>query len=127
MKSYSQTLTVTPNDLDELNHVNNVKYIEWVNQVAKAHWVTHATKQILDQYFWVLILHHIDYKQEIVLGQTVILNTYVKSCQGVTSIRVVEILVDEKICAYSETKWCLIHTENNKPARITPEIITLFQ
>ena len=126
MKSYSQTLTVTPNDLDELNHVNNVKYIEWVNQVAKAHWVTHATQQILDQYFWVLISHHIDYKQEIVLGQTVTLNTYVKSCQGVTSIRVVEILVDEKICAYSETKWCFMNIDTKRPSRISPEIIALF-
>ncbi|QCE43358.1 acyl-CoA thioesterase [Psychroserpens sp. NJDZ02] len=104
MKTYSEDLIVTLDDLDELNHVNNVRYIQWVNQIAKAHWFNNATQEMLDQYFWVLISHKIDYKRQIFLGDKVTLKTYVKLCEGVTSLRVVEVLVNNKQCAYSETK-----------------------
>lgn len=127
MKTHSQTLIVTKKDLDDLNHVNNVRYIDWVNQIAKSHWQTQAKSHMLSNYYWVLLSHHIDYKHQIILKDTVTLKTYVKACEGVTSIRVVEILVGNKICAYSETKWCFINATTNKPSRITPEIIDLFQ
>ncbi|MEM5538202.1 thioesterase family protein [Olleya sp. AS48] len=127
MKTYSKNLIVTLDDLDALNHVNNVRYIEWVNHIAKTHWQTEASTKMQSDFYWVLLSHHIEYKHQIVLGDTVRLKTYIKSCQGVKSVRVVEVLVDDKICAYSETKWCLIHAETNKPARITNDIISIFQ
>ncbi|QXP58293.1 acyl-CoA thioesterase [Olleya sp. HaHaR_3_96] len=126
MKTYSEDLIVTLDDLDELNHVNNVRYIQWVNQIAKAHWFANATQEMLDQYFWVLISHQIDYKRQIFLGDTVTLKTYVKLCEGVTSLRVVEVLVNNKRCAYSETKWCFMNIDTKRPSRISPEIIALF-
>lgn len=127
MKTYNKNLIVTLDDLDALNHVNNVRYIEWVNHIAKTHWQKEAPTKMQNDFYWVLLSHHIDYKHQIVLGDTVTLKTYIKSCQGVKSVRVVEVLVDDKICAYSKTKWCLIHAETNKPARITNDIISIFQ
>lgn len=127
MKTYSQNLIVTTKDLDELNHVNNVRYIDWVNHIAKAHWQIEATTQMQSNFFWVLLSHHIDYKHPIVLDDKVTLKTYIKTCKGVTSLRVVEVLVNNKLCAYSETKWCFMSAETKKPARIIPEINLLFQ
>ena len=127
MDIHLKTLTVTKDDLDELNHVNNVRYIQWVNDAAKSHWLSQANPDILKQYFWVLVSHNIDYKREIKLGETVTLKTYVKSCQGLISLRVVEVLVNQTLCAYSETKWCFMSIKTQKPTRITPEITTLFQ
>ena len=73
MKTHSQTLIVTKNDLDDLNHVNNVRYIDWVNQIAKSHWQTQAKSHMLSNYYWVLLSHHIDYKHQIILKDTVTL------------------------------------------------------
>ncbi|MDO9039698.1 MAG: thioesterase, partial [Lutibacter sp.] len=36
--SFSHTLIVKQNDLDALNHVNNVTYLQWVQNVAEKHW-----------------------------------------------------------------------------------------
>lgn len=119
-------LKVTQDDLDELNHVNNVRFVYWVNKIAVSHWKSLATPEILNNFFWVLITHKIDYKNQILLNETVTLKSYIKEGQGVTCLRVVEILVGDKLCAYSETKWCFIKAETKKPARITPEVQSLF-
>ena len=38
MKILEQEITVSKNDLDDLNHVNNVVYINWIQEIAKNHW-----------------------------------------------------------------------------------------
>ncbi len=128
MKIYEQILQVKPDDLDELNHVNNIRYIQWVNDIAKAHWSKLATQDMLQNYFWVLINHHITYKSQALLNDNILLKTFVKSSEGVTSTRIVEIYNNDtqKLLATSETKWCFMDAKTKKPARITSEIINLF-
>jgi acyl-CoA thioester hydrolase len=129
MKLYKQVIQVNPDDLDEHNHVNNVRYIQWVNDAAKAHWTKMATQNMLNNYFWVLINHQITYKSQAVLDDNILLKTFVKSSEGVTSTRIVEIYNNDsqKLLATSETKWCFMDSKSKKPARLTPEIINLFQ
>lgn len=128
MRIFEQTIIVKPSDLDELNHVNNVRYIEWVNDVAKSHWTKLATQDMLQNYFWVLINHQITYKSQAILNDNILLKTFVKSSEGVTSTRIVEIYNNDtqKLLATSETKWCFMDAKTKKPARITSEIINLF-
>ncbi|MDO7599401.1 MAG: thioesterase, partial [Flavobacteriaceae bacterium] len=38
MKKYTQEVTVTESHLDQLQHVNNVQYLQWVQDIAGAHW-----------------------------------------------------------------------------------------
>lgn len=128
MQTFEIQLIVTQDDLDSLNHVNNVRYVQWVQDVAEQHWNENATDQILSEYFWVLLDHHISYKNPAILGDVITLRTYIKSSGGVTCVRVVEIidLNTDKLLASSETKWCLVSQKNMKPARITEEIRILF-
>lgn len=35
---YSKKITVADEHLDELNHVNNVQYVHWMEEMAKEHW-----------------------------------------------------------------------------------------
>lgn len=128
MTTYEMQLTVTNDDLDNLDHVNNVRYVQWVQDIAEKHWNEKATDQILSDYFWVLLDHHISYKNPALLGDAITLKTYIKSSGGVTCVRMVEILdqTSHTLLALSETKWCLVSQKNMKPARITDEIRTLF-
>lgn len=128
MQSFETYLTVAQDDLDNLNHVNNVRYVQWVQDVATKHWQTEATEEILSNYFWVLLKHHIEYKNPAFLGDEIKLKTYVKESSGVTCVRMVEIYNKntDKLLAVSETTWCLLSQKNMKPARITDEIRALF-
>jgi len=38
MPQYEKTLTVVTEDLDELAHVNNVRYLDWIQDISKEHW-----------------------------------------------------------------------------------------
>lgn len=128
LQLFTQNITVTENDLDELNHVNNIRYIEWVNDIAKAHWLEKASKNTTENYFWVLLSHTIDYKKPAFLNDNLTLKTYVTKADGVTSIRIVDILNAENntLLAKSETKWCFMDVKTQKPTRITEDISEIF-
>lgn len=128
MQSFEKLITVSRDDLDDLDHVNNVRYVEWVNDVAKAHWNKNATKEMLKKYAWALIKHNIEYKSAAVLNDVVKLKTYVTKAEGVTSTRIVEMYNNEtqNLHVRSETTWCLLNSINLRPTRITTEIVNLF-
>lgn len=127
MQIFETSTIVKPDDLDELNHVNNVRYVEWVQNIAKAHWLHSASKQIIKDYYWVMISHCIEYKSAAFLNDSIKFKTYVVKSEGVTSVRMVEISdANNKLLAKSETTWCLMSAQTNRPARITAEIIELF-
>ncbi|WP_055446472.1 acyl-CoA thioesterase [Lacinutrix mariniflava] len=128
MQVFTQTLTVTEKDLDELNHVNNVRYIDWVNSVAKSHWLKNGPKNITENFFWILLSHTIDYKKPAFLNDEILLKTYVINAKGVTCNRIVEIFNTKTntLLAKSETKWCFMSSKTLKPARITEEVSKLF-
>lgn len=129
MQIYTQDKTVTKEDLDQLNHVNNVRYVQWVQDIAEAHWQQKASTRIRSDYFWVLLNHHIDYKSPAFLNDIITIKTYVDKSEGVTSTRIVEMYhkVGKKLIVRSETNWCLITVETNKPTRITETISNLFK
>jgi acyl-CoA thioester hydrolase len=128
LQIFEKTIIVSKNDLDQLNHVNNVRYVQWVQDIAEAHWLQNATQEILNAYFWVLISHTIEYKTPAVLGDILKLRTYVSKSEGITSMRQVEFINTntQKVIVASSTKWCLLSIKSKRPTRITPEISNLF-
>ena len=129
MTIFEQIITVSKNDIDQLNHANNIKYVEWVNEVAAAHWNNNSNEVLRKNFFWVLISHKIDYKSECLVGQEVKIKTYVKVSEGFKSVRVVEFynLNTHKIASVSETTWCLMNSQSRRPTKITDEIKMLFE
>ena len=128
MEVFFKTIKVKHKDLDQLQHVNNVRYVQWVQDIAEAHWLKNASDEILNQYFWVLLSHHIDYKSPAVLDDIVRIETFVEQSEGVTSIRKVNMYNDstDKLLVTSTTKWCFMSKDTLRPTRITQEIAGLF-
>lgn len=129
MQVFEKDILVSENDLDQLQHVNNVRYVQWVQDMAEAHWLSRSNDLILNKYFWVLIDHHIQYKGEAKLGDIVTAKTYVASSEGVISTRIVEMFhkQSDKLIVKSVTKWCLMDISSKRPTRITTELKELFE
>ncbi len=66
--SFEMTVPVLPNDIDEQNHVNNIVYLRWVQDVATAHWQAIASPEAQERIGWVVLRHEIDYKMPAMLG-----------------------------------------------------------
>ena len=128
MQVFEKKITVQQDDLDELDHVNNVRYLQWVQDIAKAHWQQNVNKDILNKFFWVVISHYIEYKGAALLNDEILLKTYVTRSEGVTSTRIVEMYraSDDKLLVKASTNWCLMDMQSKRPTRITPEIVKLF-
>ena len=129
MTVFELTHTVISEDLDDLMHVNNVRYVQWVQDIAKAHWEAATTPLQQHDNIWVLVSHHIDYKAAAKLNDEIHLKTYVTRSEGVTSTRLVEMYHKgtKKLIVKSETKWCLLDLLTKKHKRITAEIVDVFR
>ena len=128
MHIYEKLITVAQDDLDELNHVNNVRYVKWVNDIAKEHWLQNTTENIHEEFFWVMLSHQLQYKGEAVLNDVIKLKTYVIKAEGATSTRIVEMYHNktQKLLVKSETNWCLMSSKTLRPTRINSVIANLF-
>ncbi|MFK2821065.1 thioesterase [Flavobacteriaceae sp. LMIT009] len=128
MQVFEKTINAKSEDLDELDHVNNVRYLQWVQDIAKAHWEQNVTPEILKNFFWVVVSHFIEYKGSALLNDELILKTYVAKSEGFKSTRIVEMYrkSDNRLLVKAETVWCLMSMETKRPTRITPEIANLF-
>lgn len=126
---YEKRLKVEKKHLDQQKHVNNVQYVQWIQDVAQEHWESRAPAQQQQKYSWVVVRHEIDYKKEALLGEELLLQTYVGETTNVTSVRHVLIkrATDDKILAQAKTTWCLLNSETKRPAKISEELKRIFQ
>ena len=58
-KHFQISLIVTEDVLDEANHVNNVEYLRWVQEVSQRHWRSKVSEETIKKYAWVAMDHHI--------------------------------------------------------------------
>tara|TARA_B100001167_G_C16619598_1_gene234300 strand:- start:204 stop:599 length:396 start_codon:yes stop_codon:yes gene_type:complete len=130
MKSeiFQNSLVVVAADIDDMDHVNNVVYLKWVQDIAKQHWESKTDSSIRNTYVWVVLNHYIEYHKPALLGDEILLKTWIENYNGAKSERHTEIIhkVSGKILCSAKTNWCLLTKETLRPARITDEISKLF-
>lgn len=126
---FEQRLKVEKSHLDEQQHVNNVQYVQWVQDVAKAHWEARSSKEFQEKYFWVVVSHEIRYKQQAFLGDEILLQTYVGETTHVKSVRhvIIKNANTEKVLVEAKTTWALINQETQKPAKISDDLKRVFE
>jgi acyl-CoA thioester hydrolase len=118
-------ITVALKDIDELNHVNNIVYLRYVQDAAIGHWKT-VPQEIASQIIWMARRHEIDYLKQAFLGEELVAKTWVDDFVGVKSIRHCEIMRGEEILARSITHWISLDAQTLRPKRITEEIVMQF-
>lgn len=111
---------VTVADIDDLGHVNNLVYVRWVQEVAKAHWAGAARGEDRAALAWVVVRHEIDYLHPAVEGDEVTARTWVEQWKGATSDRYTEIerRSDGTMLARARTVWCALDVRTWRPKRL---------
>ncbi len=116
-------IEVSTSHIDDMQHVNNVVYLQWVQDVALAHWNT-VKEEVRQKYNWVALRHEIDYKSPGFVGDELTARTWVYNFEGVRSIRMVQIIrkKDNKLLAEARSTWCLLNATNNRLVKVPDEI-----
>jgi acyl-CoA thioester hydrolase len=117
-----------PEHIDELGHVNNAVWVQWIQQVAVAHWDAVAPKEHRDAYYWVVIRHEIDYLRAAFEGDRITARTWVgEAPKGAKFDRHVEFTGnDGRVCVRSRTDWAIIDKAAARPIRVPPEVVAPF-
>jgi len=125
---FEVALTAAPEHIDELGHVNNAVWVQWIQQVAVSHWVAVADAAHKDAYYWVVVRHEIDYLRAAFAGDRIVARTWVGDApKGARFDRVMEFAgPDGKICVRAKTQWAIIDKALGRPIRVPPEVIAPF-
>lgn len=125
---FTQTFKAQPEHIDELGHVNNAVWVQWIQELATAHWDAVARPEDHERFFWVVVRHEIDYRGNIAAGESVEGTTWIPDPPiGAKSVRHVTFEgSDGKALVSAQTTWAMLDKESNRLARVRPDVIAPF-
>lgn len=125
-------IKVKPEHIDILGHVNNVVYVQWMQDVASAHIETLGVG--LEQYLemkhaMVAIEHYVQYRKAALLGDDIILRTWLYDINALYSFRQYAFFraSDKSFLFTGNTKWACIEIATGRPKRMSPTFIQAYQ
>jgi acyl-CoA thioester hydrolase len=131
MPRYAIERTAAASDIDEVNHVSNLVYLRWIQDVAVAH--SSALGWPFERYrsygaVFVVRRHEIDYVAPVLIEQAVRVETWVESLKAVSCIRRTEMfrVSDQQLVCRGSTQWAFVSFIDGKPQRIPAEVVRDF-
>ena len=127
-ETFEFEIVVSTSAIDDMNHVNNLQYLEWCLDAASKHWERNTSESLRERYVWYVLKHEISYHSAAFEGETLVVKTWVNYSEGVKSEREYNIRrkSDDKLLVEAKTLWCLLNAETQRPTKITEEIRNLF-
>jgi acyl-CoA thioester hydrolase len=125
---FERRFTAAPEHIDELGHVNNAVWVQWIQEVAVAHWRSVADPSHDAAYFWVVVRQEIDYLRAAVAGDGLTARTWVgEAPKGARFDRFVEFINgDGKTAVRARTHWAIIDKASGRPIRVPAEVVAPF-
>ena len=128
MTEHYQEFVAQADHIDELEHVNNAVWVQWIQELATAHWNAVAPKEAIEKYIWVVTRHEIDYRGNIAAGETAIGQTWISERPtGARFWRNFSFAdTDGKRLVSGRTNWAIIDRRIQRPVRVPADLVDLF-
>lgn len=124
--SHIHPIAITSDDIDFMGHVNNARYLGWVQDAVLSHWRNIAPSDAVASRAWVALKHEITYRKPAFLEDDVVARTVLESIKGARAFYSTIIQRGEDVLAEIQSSWCCIDAETLRPARIGEEISKFF-
>lgn len=133
--TFSYTVPVENQDIDELGHVNNTVYLRYAEEIARAHSEARGMSLAAFKACGVVPVvqrHLITYHQSAVFGDSLRVSTQVTAFKGARAGRHTEIYrlgsgpQQEVLLAEVETDWVWLSAERNRPTRAPKAVLEAF-
>ncbi|MDX2481341.1 MAG: acyl-CoA thioesterase [Desulfuromusa sp.] len=130
-KIYSYRFTIPTEANDENGHVNNVAYVQWMQDVATMHSDAQGCSRELYRSLnssWLVRSHHIEYLRPAFAGDEIEIQTWVCNLKRASSLRRYLFLntSNQSVLARAETDWVYVSADTGRPRRIDPEVSKAF-
>jgi acyl-CoA thioester hydrolase len=126
VKKFEHSFIIKPDEIDVQGHVNNVRYVQWIQDVAVAHWLQAASAEQLETLTWVVLRHEIDYLRPAFANEEIMACTWVGRAFAAKCERFTEIRRGDKILAQAKSLWCALDAKSLRPRRIDDELKERF-
>jgi acyl-CoA thioester hydrolase len=127
---YSKTLIIPANAIDENGHVNNVAYVQWMQDIAVEHYesIGGTNPMQLVGATWVVREHRIEYLLPAFANEEIEIKTWVENIRRVRSLRKYEFIrkADGKTLVRGETDWVFVDLQTGAPRAIPDEVSKVF-
>jgi len=124
--TYKKDITIPENVIDANNHVNNVAYVQWMQDIAVEHYSSIGGIEAQGSgATWVVREHKVEYLLPAFLGEEIEIRTWVENIRKARSLRKYEFIrkADGKTLARGETDWVFVDVETGKPLLISDAVI----
>jgi acyl-CoA thioester hydrolase len=128
---YRYEFTVPESALDENGHVNNVQFVQWMQDAAVRHYESIGgiplTKAL--EATWVVRSHNIQYLRPAFVADRIEVRTWVADIRRVRSLRRYRFvrLSDGKLLVKGETDWVFVDAKTGVPLAVPENIIKIFR
>jgi acyl-CoA thioester hydrolase len=127
---FTYAFTIPSDAVDENGHVNNVVYVQWMQDAAVRHYTFIGgvpPTQALGA-TWVVREHKIEYLLPAYAGEEIEAQTWVVDIRRARSLRRYRFVrkADGRVLVRGETDWVLVEAQTGRPLRIPEEIAGLF-
>ena len=127
---YSKTYVIPASAIDENGHVNNVAYVQWMQDIAVEHYASIGGVQPtqLIGATWVVREHKIEYLLPAFVNEEIEIRTWVENVRRLRSLRKYEFIrrSDGKLLVRGETDWVFIEAKTGAPRAIPQEVFKVF-
>lgn len=119
-------IRILPEDIDFMGHVNNARYLGWVQDAVFAHWNKLAPAEAVADRLWVALKHEITYRKPAFLEDEVLARTVLESVRGARAFYHTVIERGGEVLAEVRSSWCCVDSQTLRPARIGEEVARFF-
>jgi acyl-CoA thioester hydrolase len=126
---YSRSFTIPGDVIDENGHVNNVAYVQWMQDIAVEHYASIGGIEAQgNEATWFIREHKIEYFLPAFAGEEIEVRTWVENVRRVRSLRKYEFVrqSDGKVLVKGETDWVFVDAKTGAPRAIPEEVSKVF-
>lgn len=131
IRVYRHEFRVPKDTVDQNGHVNNVAYIQWMQDAAVCHsdaaGCTKATFEMGST--WVIRSHRIEYRRPAFADDHIVVLTWVSNFRKARSLRKYKFLraTDGVVLAKGETDWVFVDAKSGRPRAIPDHVAGAFE
>ncbi|MDQ7836411.1 MAG: thioesterase family protein [Humidesulfovibrio sp.] len=129
---FTREHTVVESDIDIQGHVNNLRYLKWMQDVAVAHSTAQGwsmQRYAAEGMGWVVRSHTITYKRPAFLGEVLTTCTWIAGFSPRMSPRKYLFwrAADRCVLAEAETMWVFVDLKTGRPTKVPDELRAAFE
>ena len=127
---HRHSIVVGRKALDENGHVNNVQYVQWMQDAAVEHSERAGCTRLTSEAgaIWVARSHTIEYLRPAFQDERITVLTWVTNWRKVRSLRKYRFVrdADGALLARGETDWVFVDATTGRPRNIPDEVAEVF-